>query len=52
MKKVFMILIAAVLLLSLTGGVAADEITNISVRDNVTTTVPLDRAIVGGIVTL
>ena len=42
MKKVFMILLAAVLLLSLTGGVAADEITNISVRDNVTTTVVLD----------
>lgn len=42
MKKVFMILIAAVLLLSMAGVVSAEEITNISVRDNVTTLVTLD----------
>lgn len=42
MKKVFMIMIAAVLLLSLAGVVSADEINNISVKNNVTTTVKLD----------
>ena len=42
MKKVFMILIAAVLLLSMAGVVSAEGITNISVKDNVTTLVTLD----------
>ena len=44
MKKSFMILIAAVLLLSLAGVVSADEITNISKKSYANTIVTLDLA--------